>query len=82
MKEQKSETKRRMFVDRDRLNGDRFGYPSAKDDRGGDRNPGQDRDKEKIDRDTRDRCVHNLNPRNKRHSFSHSSVFFSPKNQR
>jgi hypothetical protein len=34
-----------------------------KDDRGGDRNPGQDRDKEKIDRDTRDRCVLPLNPR-------------------
>ncbi len=63
MKEQKSETMRRMFVDRDRLKGDSFGYPSVKDDRGGDRNPGQDRDKEKLDRDTRDRCVLLLNPR-------------------
>jgi hypothetical protein len=63
MKEQMSETMRRMFVDRDRLNGDRFGYTSAKDDRGGDRNPGQDRDKEKIDKDTRDRCILPLNPR-------------------
>jgi hypothetical protein len=63
MKEQKSETKRRMFVDGDGLNGDRFGYPSTKDDRGGDRNPGQDRDKEKIDSDTGDRCVLPLNPR-------------------
>ncbi len=64
MKEQKTETQKRMFVDRDRQSGDRYGYPSAKDDwGGGDRNPGQDRDKEKIDRDTRDRCVLTLNPR-------------------
>jgi hypothetical protein len=63
MKEQMSETMRRMFVDRDRLNGDRFGHPSAKDDRGGDRKPGPERDKEKIDRDTRDRCALPLNPR-------------------
>ncbi len=63
MKEQTSETMRRMFVDRGRQSGDMFGYPSAKDIRGGDRNPGQDRDKEKIDKDTRDRRVLPLNHR-------------------
>jgi hypothetical protein len=76
MKEQKSETKRRIFVDRDRLKGDRCGYPSVKDDRGGDRNPGQDKDKEKIDRVTRDRCAYALNPGNQSQIFSHSSALF------